>query len=218
MFEPPGELTSPWPDNAIDKVRASAEAEPMRGGEVYADLHRAHRLFSDRLAGAAFPDDAETARRLTADLLAWVDVLAEYQVPELERWDGWRPDLPGRGLPLLPPYHVDDETATTLRGHVTFGRAFLGGNGAAHGGSQPLLFDDMLGRLVNHGRAGIARTAYLKVNYRSITPIGVRLDINLSVDREEGRKRWCTGSLAAPDGTVVADVEALFVVLLPGQP
>lgn len=190
----------------------------MRGGDVYAGLHHAHRLFQDRLAGAAFADDPEPARALTADLLRWADALAARQVPELERWDGWRPDLPGRGLPLLPPYYVDEETATTLRGHVTFGRAYLGGNGAAHGGSQPLLFDDMLGRLVNHRRAGIARTAYLKVNYRAVTPIGVRLEIFLSVDRAEGRKRWCTGTLSAPDGTVVADVEALFVVLLPGQP
>lgn len=214
----PDELTTPWPDNVIDAVRASAQADPLRGGELYARLHAAHRLFQDRLGGAALDDDPQLAQRITATLNEFSELLAAHQVNEHNRWDGWRPDLPGRGHALLPPYYIDSETATTLHGHVTFGRYYLGGNGAAHGGSQPLLFDDMLGRLANHHREGIARTAYLKVNYRRITPLGVRLDIELRVDREEGRKRWCSGELTTPDGTVVADVEALFLVLLPGQP
>jgi hypothetical protein len=212
------ELTTPWPDNEIDAIRASSAAEPLRGGDSYARLHHAQRLFLDRLAGAAFDDDPELAARITDQLIEFAGLLDAHQVPELERWDGWRPDLPGRGMALLPPYVIDGETDTTLRGHVTFGRFYLGGNGAAHGGSQPLLFDDMLGRLVNHGRAGVARTAYLKVNYRRITPIAERLEIFLSVDKEDGRKRWCTGTLSQADGTVVSDVEALFVSLLPGQP
>jgi len=212
------ELRSPWPDNDLERLVAATAADPSRGGEVYAELHHAHRTFQDRLSGAALTDASELACRITAALNGFSEELAAHQVSEGNRWDGWRTDLPGRGHPLLPPYVVDEEGPSTLSGRVTFGRYYLGGNGAAHGGSQPLLFDDMLGRLVNRGRNGVARTAYLKVNYRQVTPLGVELHVWLQIDREEGRKRWCTGTLSTADGVVVADVEALFLALLPGQP
>ena len=212
------EIESPWPDNAIDATRAAAERDPLRGGEVYAELHRAERLFLDRLSGAAFVDDLELAKRITAQLDEFSELLSEHQVIEHYRWDGFRPDLPGRGHPLLPPYYVVAEKDGTITATVTFTRFYLGGNWAAHGGSQPLVIDDLLGRLVNHGRPGIARTAYLKVNYRAITPLDVELTITLHIDKVEGRKIWCTGEMTAPDGTLLCDVEALFLVLLPGQP
>jgi len=93
----------------------------------------------------------------------------------------------------------------------------LGGNGAAHGGTLPLLFDDVLGRLANSVGGGIGRTAYLTVNYRKITPIGVELQVDGTVDRVEGRKRWVSARLH-DGGTMIADAEGLFVELLPGQP
>jgi predicted thioesterase len=63
----------------------------------------------------------------------------------------------------------------------------------------------------------VARTAYLKVNYRAITPIGRELLVDATVDRVEGRKRWASARLF--DGeTPIADAEGLFVELLPGQP
>jgi acyl-coenzyme A thioesterase PaaI-like protein len=101
---------------------------------------------------------------------------------------------------------------------VRFTRFFLGGNGAAHGGSQPVVFDDLLGRCVNNFQKGVARTAFLKVNYRAITPIDVDLTAEVSVDRVEGRKRWCSGRIIDQAGTVLCDCEALFIALLPGQP
>ena len=62
-----------------------------------------------------------------------------------------------------------------------------------------------------------ARTAYLTVNYRAITPIEVELRLEASVDRTEGRKTWATGRLY--DGErLVADAEGLFVKLRPGMP
>ena len=71
---------------------------------------------------------------------------------------------------------------------------------------------------MNVGLAGVARTAFLKVNYRRITPIDVELRYEASRDRVEGRKRWGTARLFDPAGELVADAEALFVELLPGQP
>lgn len=207
----------PWPDVDVpadpdwDKVPRAP-----RGGVEFAALHAAQRLLQDRLTGAALPPDI--AKDVTDQLLDICDRLAWHQMAEPDRIDGWRPDLPGRGHPLLPPYFIDDETDTKITGHVTFTRFYLGGNGAAHGGAHPLLFDDVFGRVMNHQQPGVARTAYLKVNYRRITPLDVELRFDATCDRVEGRKRWGTARLYAPDGTVVSDADALFLQLLPGQP
>jgi acyl-coenzyme A thioesterase PaaI-like protein len=101
---------------------------------------------------------------------------------------------------------------------VRFPRFYLGGNGAAHGGAHSLLFDDVMGRVMNHHRSGVARTAKLTINYRRITPIEVELTYDVTVDRVSGRKRFGSGRLYDPSGAVVADCEALFLELLPGQP
>jgi hypothetical protein len=212
-------LTVPWPDDsaaedAEDTWQTIIPDQP-RGGQAFAALHTAERAMIDALAGAALPDDV--AAEVTARLGEIAMILAEHQVPEHDRWDGWRPDLPGRGHALLPPYRIVDEGERWLRATVSFGRFYLGGNGAVHGGAQPLLFDDLLGRVANHYQEGVARTAYLKVNYRLITPIDVELVAEVSLDKVEGRKRWCSGTLTDPAGRVVADVEALFLQLLPGQ-
>ena len=89
---------------------------------------------------------------------------------------GTRLDLPGRGHPLLLPFVAEEWTESAVRGRVVFSRIYLGGNGAAHGGTVPLLFDEVLGRLNSSGGRTVGRTAYLHVNYRHITPIGRELD------------------------------------------
>jgi acyl-coenzyme A thioesterase PaaI-like protein len=82
----------------------------------------------------------------------------------------------------------------------------------------PLLFDDVVGRMVNsNGGERPARTAYLHVNYRHITPLDRELRIEASLDRIEGRKRFASGRLY--DGeTLVSDAEGLFVELRQGMP
>lgn len=207
--------SKPWPDEVLAAAAGTGPSAGPRGGTQFEALHLAQRRFNDLLSGAVPSEDL--AERITAQLAAFAAELADFQVREGQRWDGWRGDLPGRGHPLLPPYTITGETDSTLRGRVRFTRFYLGGNGAAHGGAQPLVFDDMLGRCVNSFQEGVARTAYLKVNYRRITPIDVDLDVEVSVDRVEGRKRWCSGRMTDPGGDVVADCEALFLALLPGQ-
>jgi acyl-coenzyme A thioesterase PaaI-like protein len=102
-------------------------------------------------------------------------------------------------------------------GRVAFGRFYLGGNGAAHGGAIPLVFDEVMGRLANTGGRPPSRTASLHVNYRSITPIERELQLTARFDREEGRKRFLSGELR-DGGTLCADVAGIFVALRPGQP
>jgi acyl-coenzyme A thioesterase PaaI-like protein len=210
---------TPWPDADTDpdagqgSVWAPAE---RRGGDEYAALLQAQRLLNDRLAGAGLPP--EVAIEVTARLDELIELAAGYQVDEHHRYDGWRPDLPGRGHPFLAPFLIDDESPGRLRGRVTFTRFHLGGNGAVHGGGHPLLFDDVLGRVANHRQDGIARTAYLHMDYRAVTPLDVELTYEASLDRVEGRKRFATGRLLGPDGTVLTEASGLFVTLLPGQP
>jgi acyl-coenzyme A thioesterase PaaI-like protein len=209
------EQNRPWPDDqTLQELVTSAHP---RGGDAYAELLAANRRLQDALSGASLPD-AEIVD-VTERIEGISALLADFQVPEAERVDGWRLDLPGRGHPLLPPFVVEHETPGAMSGHVTFTRFYLGGNGAAHGGATPLLFDDLLGKVVNFNhRDGVARTAYLTVNFRSIARIGERLLFDVTVDRTEGRKIWGSARLTTEDGTLVADAEGLFVRLRPGQP
>lgn len=105
-----------------------------------------------------------------------------------------------------------------IRGRVTFTRYYLGGNGAAHGGAIPLLFDDLLGKVVNyHHDEGVARTAALTVNYRRIVPLDHELRFDVTVDKVEGRKRWGSARLVDGAGTLLADAQGLFLRLRSGQ-
>jgi acyl-coenzyme A thioesterase PaaI-like protein len=118
---------------------------------------------------------------------------------------------------MAPQVELAEFSDTYARGHVAFGRFYLGGNGAVHGGAIPLAFDELMGRLANTGGRPPSRTAYLHVNYRSITPIETRLAIEARFQAEKGRKRTLTGVLRNGD-QVCADAEGLFVALRPGQP
>lgn len=215
MTGPMDEALNPWPDPPPSKSWDEVPAGP-RGGAEFAALHTAQRLLQDRLTGAALPP--ELAKDVTEQLLDLADLLREHQMAEPDRIDGWRPDLPGRGHPLLPPYVIDEEGDGTLGGRVTFTRFHLGGNGAAHGGAHPLLFDDVLGRVMNHNQPGVSRTASLTVNYRRITPLDVELRWTASRDRVEGRKRWGSARLFDPADQLLSDADGFFLQLLPGQP
>jgi acyl-coenzyme A thioesterase PaaI-like protein len=190
-------------------------AGEQHGGPAYGEMVDAMRRLQDLVSGTNPPDDVVEALR--DDLTSLGDLLQPWLADEHETPAGRRPDLPGRGHPLLLPLTIDEEGPELIRGRVRFTRYYLGGGGAAHGGTLPLLFDEVLGRLSNSGGRPRARTAYLHVNYRKITPIGPELQLEARVDREEGRKRYLTGRLLHCD-ELLADAVGLFVELLPGQP
>lgn len=193
----------------------SAGAPDTAIGTGYAGMIEALRSFLDGVAGAR-PDQA-TTDALAADLRAWTGRLAPFEVPERDQPFAHRRDLPGRGQTMAPTLFIDEGDAQRVRGHVTFGRFYLGGNGAVHGGALPLLFDELLGRLANTGGRRPSRTAYLHVDFRSITPVGERLAVLGWFEREEGRKRLLRAELRHGD-TLCAEAEGLFVELNPGQP
>lgn len=207
--------TTPRPDEDTREQAWAAAVAEQRGGVSYGDLLAAQRLLQDRIAGAVLPHELIGA--VTDQINGLNDLLGEHQATESERWDGWRPDIPGRAMPMMPAYVIDERDHGRVRGHVTFTRFYLGGNGAAHGGSHTLLFDDVMGHLARDA-GGVARTACLTINYSRITPIEVELTFDSSLDGVEGRKRFVSARLYNPADEVVADCHGLFVRLLPGQP
>ena len=180
----------------------------------YLGMIDALRVLQDRITGAAPSTElaAEVSRTLT-DLAVQ---LGEYAVDEPDQIAD-QVEVPGRAQALVPVVCLDEQDEQHAVGRVTFGRFYLGRNGAAHGGAIPLVVDDVLGRLACTGGRAPSRTAYLHVNYRSITPVGRELQVTARFDREEGRKRFLSGELR-DGGTLCADVEGLFVALRPGQP
>ncbi|WP_436702104.1 hotdog domain-containing protein [Nocardioides sp. BYT-33-1] len=182
---------------------------------TYEGLIEATRGFLDALAGAV-PDDASAAD-LAAELRGWASVLAERAGAEQERLFARRAGVASHGQSMTPAYRVTGEGDTELRGTTRFGGYFLGGNGAAHGGAIPLLFDELFGRLINGEGRPPARTAYLHVDFRAVVRLDRDLGFRVRRDRREGRKQYVRGEIRDGD-SVCAEAEALFVELRPGQP
>jgi acyl-coenzyme A thioesterase PaaI-like protein len=182
----------------------------------YARMIGALRGFLDQLSSAR--PGPSLVRGIEATLTRWSGDLDQAQVPERERVFGRRADLPGRGQTMSPWLVLDQvDGVAGARGTVRFGRYFLGTNGAVHGGAIPLVFDEVLGRTARTAGPALARTAYLHVNYRSITPADRDLRVTARLVRVSGRKRLVTGEIY--DGAVLCcDAEGLFVELRPGQP
>jgi len=185
------------------------------GGAEYGDMIAALRKFLDDVAAAA--PDAATTVALTHDLTSWAERLARSAVPERRQIFARRLDLPGRGQTMSPNFIAISGDHEHVEGTVTFGRYFLGGGGAVHGGAIPLLFDEVLGRLASSGERAPARTAYLHTDFRSITPIGVKLAVRAWFVSEQGRKRILRAQLTHDD-TLCAEAEGLFIELRPDQP
>jgi len=186
----------------IDNVQTPADLS------AFAELMDAFRELQQTLC--VITPSEEASRAATAAL---TDVTAGLQAFKVRPHDD-RParELAMRGIghPVFVPYRAHDTSTTTLIGSVTFTYAHMGGGGAVHGGVVTMLFDDLLGMFV--GRRGLfgSRTAYLKVDFRSATPVHQDLRVEATIDRIEGRKTFVSGVLSHGDA-VCAVAEALFV-------
>ena len=183
-------------------------------GSAYPAMIDTLRGFLDDLARAKL--DEETILELDGDLRRWQATLAPLAAGERDRMFARVDDVPGHGQVMCPAFAIEEQDATSVRARVTFGNYFLGGNAAAHGGAISLLFDEVLGIPANSRAGGMARTAYLHVNYRAITPMDKELEVSASLISVDGRKRVVRGELKDGD-RVCADAEGLFLELLPGQ-
>ncbi|MBJ7289743.1 PaaI family thioesterase [Williamsia sp.] len=186
-----------------------------RGGPRYGEFIEKVREFMDR-ARAAYPSDT-LVDELIDDLTAVNAKLAAVEINEWESPSGTRIDLPARGNITLPPYLVDRAGDDGVQARVTFTRFHLGGNNAAHGGYICTAFDDLLGMTSALATGKVTRTAYLTVNYRSITPLNTELAIATSITRLDGRKIFVAATMKDGD-RLCAEAEGLFIALNPGQP
>ncbi|MDT5146471.1 MAG: hypothetical protein QOC58_1116 [Mycobacterium sp.] len=128
-------------------------------------------------------------------------MLDGHQVPEGLVPAGRVLGLPGLGHPLLPPWTMTQSGADGVRMEGHFTRAHVGGNNAV-------------------STAGIrpTRTAYLHVDYRSITPIDEPLGAHGRITDIDGRKVFISATMTAADGTLLTEADGLMVRLLPHQP
>ena len=145
-------------------------------------------------------------------------LLEGHQVPEGRAPAGRDIELPGLGHPLLPPWTISDfgPDGVTMEGHFT--RSHVGGNNAVHGGMIPLLYDWHFGMIVATAGLSPSRTAYLHVDYRSITPINAPLTAHGRITEIDGRKVFVAASMTAADGMLLSEANGLMVRLLPHQP
>lgn len=166
---------------------------------------------------ASNPDGSAwtAAARLVEDACALLD---GHQVPEGMAPAGRVIELPGLGHPLLPPWTITESgpDGVTMAGHFT--RAHVGGNNAVHGGMIPLFYDWLFGMVVSTAGTPPTRTAYLHVDYRSITPIDEPLTAHGRITDIEGRKIFISATMTAADGTLLTEANGLMVRLLPHQP
>jgi acyl-coenzyme A thioesterase PaaI-like protein len=190
------------------------QAEPGHG-EVFEQLIAQLRRLQDLAHGTRPPIEVVTDVALLIEEAA--GLLAGYPVAEEQQLAAKQVHRPGRSQALIPPIFPVELGAEHAVGVVRFGRYYLGGGGAAHGGAIPLVFDEVLGRLAGSGGRARSRTAFLHVNYRNVTPLDTELTVEGDVDRIDGRKIWTSGRLLHGD-ILCADAEALFVLLNPGQP
>ena len=154
----PDGLTEAWRDR-IDLGQPTA----------FPAMIDALRALQDQVTGSSPPE--QVAGKIADAISALTRELAEYAVDERHQVAGHLVGIPGRGQCMSPAVEITEYSDTHARGHVSFGRFYLGGNGAVHGGAIPLVFDELMGRLANTGGRRPSRTAYLHVNYRNITPI-----------------------------------------------
>lgn len=179
-------------------------------GEMASELRDLH----DAVAAMRF--DRSTVEAFTADLRTWRERLAPLGGPELEQANGRVGQVPVRGHAMLPEVTIRSAGSGRVDGAVTFGRWFMGGGMAVHGGAVTLMFDEALGILAAVAAKSITRTAYLHTDFRALTPIDVELDVSAWIDRVEGRKIFVKGVLLHGD-VVCAEAEGLFLQLLPEQ-
>jgi len=123
--------------------------------------------------------------------------------------------LIGRANPLAPPIVMSSDEATgRVQGKVIFGSAYEGPPGCVHGGYIAAAFDEVLGYAETFSGAP-GMTGTLTTYYRTPTPLHEELLFEAWIERVEGRKIFCRGTLHAGE-RLCAEAEAIFVSMKPG--
>lgn len=122
----------------------------------------------------------------------------------------WGNPVIGVRNPVAPPLQVEHDDAGRAWSDFRLGAAYEGPPGLVHGGVVGLVLDQVLGHAVSAGgRPGMTGT--LTVTYRQGTPLG-RLRCEAWIERREGIKTWADARLLAPDGSLTAEAEGVFIL------
>lgn len=189
-----------WPFELLEPEEDFDEAS-------YVALLDELRGFLDALAAAS--PDRELTTRLAGDLRDWRATLDARRVPVSRAPYGQLHGADDHGLAAVPAVEVHDEAPGTLDATVRFSRWYVGGGGAVHGGHLATTIDGLMGR-TQMAAGWIARTAYLDVSYRALTPVDEPVHCEIRTRRSEGRKSFLHGRLFHGSTTYV-EAEALFV-------
>ncbi|MEE2851353.1 MAG: PaaI family thioesterase [Actinomycetota bacterium] len=203
--------TAPEVRDGFPDVRPVEDA-PKELGPFVAALRRLQDL-----TVSTKPDPAVWAAA-TAHLENACALLNGHQVPETEAVAGRVLSLPGLAHPLMPPWMVTESGPGGVRMAGHFSTAHIGGNRAVHGGMIPLFYDWLFGMVVTTADIRPTRTAYLHVDFRSITPIDQPLTAHGRITSVDGRKVFIDATMTAADGTLLSEANGLMVRLLPHQP
>lgn len=175
-------------------------------------LARAVRAVQDSLPSTTVTDEA--AAHAAEALEQAAAVLQPFRVSVTPSTE-WSVLGMNRGVRSISPVLVDgDWGEMRMQAQVTFTDFFHGANGAAHGGTIPLLFDEIFGRMSTSDGV-LRRAASLTVDFRSVTLLNVEHTIEAHLDRTEGRKSWLVGTLRHGD-VVTAEASSLWITLRPG--
>lgn len=194
---------------AFDEAMFNSMPPTRRGGSAYARYLDALRQVGD-VTLLTDPDDAGWALA-AAQLEGVLDLLRTSAAEPEEGPAGRRPDLPGRGHPLLPAFRVVEIDETRAVAVGTFSTLFTGFR-AVHGGMLSVVLDEVFGLNVAVASGKTTRTAFLNVDFRSLTPVGEELRIETEIERHERRKYFMRGRVLAGD-RLCADAECLAVVV-----
>lgn len=99
-----------------------------------------------------------------------------------------------------------------LLGRAWFGPETQGPPGHAHGGAVSAVMDEALGAAA-WGEGHPVVVARLSVDFRAMVPLGTDATFEAWVERVDGRKIHTRGRLLAADGQVLAEGQALCVLL-----
>jgi acyl-coenzyme A thioesterase PaaI-like protein len=203
--------TAPGVRGGFPKIKPAEGAPPGLGRFVAATRRLQDLTVATNPEGSLWTTAAQHVESVCA-------LLEDHQVPEGLAPAGRVIELPGLGHPLLPPWMVTESgpDGVTMAGHFT--RSHVGGNNAVHGGMIPLFYDWLFGMIVSTAGVPPTRTAYLHVDYRSITPIDEPLTAQGRITNVDGRKNFVAASMTAADGILLNEANGLMVRLLPHQP
>jgi acyl-coenzyme A thioesterase PaaI-like protein len=116
--------------------------------------------------------------------------------------------IAGRANPLAPPIEMEIDDQRVI-GRVRYGAAYEGPPGSVHGGHIAAAFDEVLGMAQSlGGQPGMTGT--LTIRYRKPTPLHTDLRIEATIERIEGRKTFCVGTMYAGD-LVTAEADGVFI-------